>query len=396
MVVFATTPALRADEPKTSLQNDAKAFQGKTTKSGPPVSKWEEIVRLQGHKGTVRWMSCSPDSTRLATAEAAGHVNLWDVAKAKKIRSLGYETTWFVAYTQDGKQLVTAGPGRGHALQVRLWDPATGNPLAQYGAGGGSIASMALAPDGKLMVTGSWEGSVQALAFDGTSLKRVWSANLGFRVNTVAISPDTERIAVVGGGVSRLDRFRPGDHPIPDRLQWLDTLGELRILDAANGKALFSARNPVELNALRMDPYQVIATVVFSPDGKLLASSNGAYGTLRLQDAQTGKEVRTLKGHANTVASMAFSPDGKLLASCGTDDKVRIWNTATGEEHEVFSLAAPAALIFSPDNQSLAVSSGCLVCLWREREAKDAKATQDDHKSAPPMPGAKEPKKRGS
>ncbi|MBI2805482.1 MAG: TIGR03067 domain-containing protein [Planctomycetes bacterium] len=379
LLTLRRPPGLKADEPKT----EKTGAGGNSTKSGPAVARWEEIIRLEGHKSPVRWMGCSPDATLLATGEADGRVYVWDVAKAKKIRSLDSEPIRFVAFTPDGKQLVTAGPGRGHALQVRLRDPVTGNPQAQLGAGGDFVALVALSPDGKLMVTSSSEKSVQAFALDGTSLKRIWSANLGFRVTGIAISPDGQRIAVVGGGASVFDHSGPADHPIPDRMQLLDTLGELRLLDAATGKAVFSIKNPIGLMAFRKGAAGAIATVAFSPDGKLLASSNGADGTLWLHDAQTGKDVRELKGHADCVTSLAFSPDGKLLASCGADYKVRIWDPATGQERAALPLASPANVLFSPDNQFLAASGGGVVRLWRERQARDM----------PPMPAQIEPKK---
>ncbi|MFN8003838.1 MAG: hypothetical protein U0X75_22820 [Acidobacteriota bacterium] len=43
----------------------------------------------------------------------------------------------------------------------------------------------------------------------------------------------------------------------------------------------------------------------YSPDGKLIASASWDY-TVKLWDAATGRELRTLKGHANSVYAVAF------------------------------------------------------------------------------------------
>jgi len=58
-----------------------------------------------------------------------------------------------------------------------------------------------------------------------------------------------------------------------------------------------------------------VASVKFSPDGKLLAV--GGYQEVRLIDLAKGKPLATLAGHADYVRSLAFSPDGKMLAAAG-------------------------------------------------------------------------------
>ena len=53
--------------------------------------------------------------------------------------------------------------------------------------------------------------------------------------------------------------------------------------------------------------------VIFSPDGKLLATRDD--NIVRLWDANTGKQLQELKGDDEAVLSVEFSPDGKLLAT---------------------------------------------------------------------------------
>src|SRR5262249_19674309 len=129
----------------------------------------------------------------------------------------------------------------------------------------------------------------------------------------------------------------------------------------------------------------IVARVVFSPDGKTLASRGGIDGILRLWDPSTGAELRKVEklsrvnpwrfyrevalafsAEGKTVAAsdrksivlidvasgketgrldgyrdcmfVAYSPDGKLLASGGLDDgpkeaySLRFWDIATGKE----------------------------------------------------------------
>ena len=68
-----------------------------------------------------------------------------------------------------------------------------------------------------------------------------------------------------------------------------------------------------------------VGSVVFSPDGKTLASGSWD-NTVKLWDVAKGKVIRTLCGHSRQVRSVVFSPDGKTLASGSFDPPVKLWN----------------------------------------------------------------------
>ncbi|PQE16458.1 WD40 YVTN repeat-like-containing protein [Rutstroemia sp. NJR-2017a WRK4] len=57
--------------------------------------------------------------------------------------------------------------------------------------------------------------------------------------------------------------------------------------------------------------------------------------------------LQTLEGHTNLVTSVAFSPDGKIIASGSKDQKIRLWDAATGKlqqmlEGYIYALASSA------------------------------------------------------
>ncbi|KFY30171.1 hypothetical protein V494_08235 [Pseudogymnoascus sp. VKM F-4513 (FW-928)] len=98
--------------------------------------------------------------------------------------------------------------------------------------------------------------------------------------------------------------------------------------------------------------------VVFSPNGKVLASAYNGY-TIRLSDVAKHVTIWDLEGHEGDICSVAFSPDGNMLASRARDCTVRLWGTDTGVPLQTLSHGAEIhSMAFSPNGNMLASSSG--------------------------------------
>jgi len=113
-----------------------------------------------------------------------------------------------------------------------------------------------------------------------------------------------------------------------------------------------------------------VYTVAFSPDGKLLATGEGASSRkwpdrnyALLLDATTGELTHKLKKDSGEVKDLAFSPDGQTLVTGGT---ICLWDVQSGEEIRNF-LPPPNdwavgadALAFSPDGTTLVTAFGAI------------------------------------
>src|SRR5262245_42419797 len=84
---------------------------------------------------------------------------------------------------------------------------------------------------------------------------------------------------------------------------------QLRV-DAAGDPLPEGAR--LRLGNLRFRTAGVVKAVAYAPDGRILAVA-GTDRLIRLWDAESGKELRTLSGHEDAVTSIAFSAEGKTL-----------------------------------------------------------------------------------
>jgi len=111
------------------------------------------------------------------------------------------------------------------------------------------------------------------------------------------------------------------------------TLGSIVVLVFAS---VTLAEAPTVKNATPLLPARVAA---FSPDGKVLATALSR--DITLFDAATGKKTGQLTGHTGDIYELVFSADGKLLASSSgwSDQTARVFDVATMKQ--IASLAPP-------------------------------------------------------
>ena len=74
-----------------------------------------------------------------------------------------------------------------------------------------------------------------------------------------------------------------------------------------------------------------VQAAAFSPDGTFIVSASWDK-TIKLWNADSGKEIRTITGHTHYIDFVGFNPNGSLIISASVDGTVRIWNTWKGSE----------------------------------------------------------------
>ncbi len=129
----------------------------------------------------------------------------------------------------------------------------------------------------------------------------------------------------------------------------------VKLWDAGTGQVLRTLSHPDR-----------VRSVAFSPGGKRLVS-RCADGVVRLWDLDSGRQLLTLDGHAPTGWGVAFSPDGKQLASGGEDLTVKRWDVSTGQQQRSLHghTGAVTAVAFSPDGTRLSsIGRDGTVRLW--------------------------------
>ncbi len=173
------------------------------------------------------------------------------------------------------------------------------------------ITSLAYSPDGKyLAVTGYHE----ILLYDAETLQLVRRLiGISERIQSLAFSPQGDRLAAVGGAPGRF--------------------GEVQVWDHHRGRLLLSA------------PYtfDTLYGVSWSPDGNMIAFGC-ADNTVRAIDSRNGKQLVQMGTHTDWVLGTAFSQDGQHLVSVSRDMSMRLTEVATQRFIDNITSITPGAL----------------------------------------------------
>ena len=118
---------------------------------------------------------------------------------------------------------------------------------------------------------------------------------------------------------------------------------------------------------LRLQGGSEINALAFTADGTRLAAAT-ARGEITIWNAETGDVVTpTWQAHDGGIESLDFNPHDTLLVSGGFDDGVVTgWDPTSGKPRGEFlrNYGRVAAIKFTPDGQTLAISAGGQVFFW--------------------------------
>lgn len=237
----------------------------------------------------------------------------------------------------------------------------------------------------------------------------------GNLISTLAVSPDGQQVAVIGGrGTNGVWIYDLAALDQPPRLLrgtvQMESLafspdGAFLLLGDLNGGVRLWDLSPtaVLLERAFLQGHQAdTGAVAYSPDGALIASVGSfAYTTADVDpnnailfwNAESVTLSAALGGHTARVNALAFSPDSSLLVSASgettpgaaVDHSVRLWDVAAAAEAAVLSgHAAPVrAIAFSPDGAQIAsVSTDGVVLIWDAATRQQVRSLQSPGQSS--------------
>lgn len=209
----------------------------------------------------------------------------------------------------------------------------------------GPVLSVAVSGDGKVVVSGSADGTA-----------RIWDATTGQEkltltghtgtVTAVAISADGQRVVTAGN-----DRtVKVWDVPTGQVLTLVGHVGPvLSAAISADGQRVVSGSADLTIKIWDAAEGQIertlkghtgaVTSVALSADGQCIASAS--WGAAKLWDATTGKEETGLPGPTESVYCVALSADGQHVVTGNNDTTVRLWDTPAASPHTLAGHAGP-------------------------------------------------------
>ena len=271
--------------------------KGEDTLSLVALDTGVEVARLPTGR-MPHEIAISPDGKQAAVVAYGGTtIDVFNVAQRTKVRTIDIspnQRPHGLLWLSDGRLVATAEGSESVAVV------APDGTLTSISTGQKGTHMIVVAPDNRTAYTANI-GSGTVSVLDLTEAKKLRDLTIGGKPEGLALAKGGRELWV-------------GDLEAPRVSVW----------DTTNGKKI--AEHTVDPVAIR---------VLASPDGKLIATSNIAAGTISLFDAETRAPLKTITvsgEQAKGQVTLLFSADSKRLYAAETGhDKVAEIDIASGK-----------------------------------------------------------------
>lgn len=300
---------------------DTRAVQGNASRS------------LRGHNKKIYDLTYSPDGTKLASGSADNNIRLWDLSnfsthQENEIDSklLPYrDPVLTVAFSFDS-QLVAGGSENG---TIQVWDANTGDQIYSFTEHTRSVEQVVFSPDRRKLVSASTDQTVRIWSLVGVGGQLDSTISHNSPVYTVSYLSDGN--SLVTGSADRLIRIWNTQTNTEQQSPLKGHKDHVSVIDCSPDSKTIVSGSPDgtvfiwdvigERNKFYITGHTGgIKALVYTEDNRIRACGTGLDGKLRIWDAGTSSELSTIRDHFDLTQSVIFSNDGKHVASGGSYD----------------------------------------------------------------------------
>jgi serine/threonine protein kinase len=358
--LLANMLALKMQQRTSSVAVVRQALQQIATQKVPRGQSQALMLRIQ-----------APSSQRSQTMHSS---------VGALISTFAEHSDWIseVAWSPDG-QLVASASYDG---SVQTWNASTIRPVVIYRQqrlkifGQPHVNSVAWSPTGREIAAASDNKLVEIWSVTTTGKLFTYREHSD-KVRSVAWSPDGQKLASASGHKTCVWNARNGETMTmygssEGEIQEVAWSPNSKYLAAANRLQMvlvfeFSAQMEILLRTSYSNHKGAIQAVAWAPDGIRIASA-GDDKMVQIWNGLTGNLLLTYTAHQTTINAIAWSPDGQYVASAGHDGAVQIWDALTGNHLFTFQKhGAPIHTVaWSPDGRYIA-SGGAdkVIHIWQ-------------------------------
>jgi WD40 repeat protein len=250
------------------------------------VASGRERAVLEEHRGEVSAVAFSPLGGTLASgSDDDRRIILWDVASGRKLREIdGDGDVMSLAFSPDGQTLAS---GAELNASIFLWDVATGERQAELRGHETDVGALEFSRDGKVLVSGGGEGSIRVWDL-AAQREIVEPMGAGGSVARVALSPDGQSMTSSAHFTGTLLLWDLWGHSDPVELDARGSSGAPSMAYSPDGRTLAYTSGELRLSIVLWDLVNgtpratleggaTILTMAFTPDGRRLVTghSNG-------------------------------------------------------------------------------------------------------------------------
>lgn len=300
--------------------------------------------RLEQHGDILAGMAAQPGGALLATASYDKTLRLWAPGTGRLVWQVPGVSPRWVAFSPDGHLLATTSK----EPDVSLWDVSSGRRAGRLDGHQDDAMRVSFTADGSRILTTARDGTLRVwdratlrttLVLDG--IESPAQSALHCRVGwlATAMPRGAIRLRSILTGVTVFDLPRTGG-----RVRLLVMSGDgmllasvthddvLRLWDLQRRQVSWTAPHP----AAR------ISHVTFGPARRLATVTDD--GRVHVRDTRTGEVVRSLGDDPGTAPRFLFSPDGNLAATGNGAGEIRLWDLRSdGGPTLLDGRAAPSA-----------------------------------------------------